>query len=77
MKITLEEFAKKHNFKINPKYTFKYWTWLVEKLGRCPCDKDRKCPCPESVQEVKEKGRCLCNFFWSEEEYARRTKKTV
>jgi len=66
----LKEFAQKHNLKINPKYTFRYWAWLTASLGRCPCKPDRlDCPCSYALQEVKEKGFCFCKFFMSEEYY--------
>jgi len=72
----LKQFAIAYKFRINPKYSFKYWGKLIDALGRCPCDTERKCPCARAVIEVKGKGQCLCNFFISEEEYARRTQGT-
>jgi len=32
--------------------------------GRCPCSDTRpQCPCPESVDEVRKNGQCLCGLF--------------
>ena len=66
----LREFAEEKNLKINPRYSFEYWAWLVSSLGRCPCKPERpNCPCKECLQEIKELGHCYCKFFMTEEYY--------
>jgi len=67
----LKEFAQKYNLKINPKYTFRYWAWLIVNYGgRCICDSKRThCPCEFVLDELKSKGFCFCKFFMTEEYY--------
>ena len=58
------DWAKRHNFIINPDgYEYYVESWFMFKY--CPCDKTRKsCPCIESVEEVKRVGYCKCHLFW-------------
>lgn len=39
----------------------------VRGRGELELNRDRVCPCPYSVVEVKSKGSCLCGLFWSSE----------
>jgi len=58
------DFAQEHGFVINPAgYDYYIKSFLM--FNHCPCDSNRKnCPCPESIQEVTQKGYCLCRLFW-------------
>ena len=61
-------FRKKLNLKTHPLKTLKAWAELiiVEKNGRCPCDPSRPaCPCPQSIKEIKENGKCYCGKFFT------------
>lgn len=64
--IELETFARKHNFKINPQKNLVGWAKLVITLERCPCKPGRQCPCNESLDELKQRGYCVCKFFVDE-----------
>jgi len=58
-------FAKKNSFLIHPAIGYDYFVqnWLL--LNACACAPERKhCPCPESIMEVSEKGRCKCGLYW-------------
>lgn len=62
----LELYAKEHGLKIT---NIKGWTeskiaWIALNDNKCGCAPDkRKCPCPEGLEEVKRKGKCLCSVF--------------
>lgn len=57
-------FAQEYKFVIHPK-GFDYYLKAYLEAGHCPCDSTRKnCPCSEAVEEVKNKGHCLCRLFW-------------
>lgn len=62
----LELYAKEHNLRIT---NIKGWTepkivWMALNERKCGCAPDkRKCPCPEGLDEVKVKGKCLCSVF--------------
>ena len=59
------DFARDNNMVIHPSVGFDYYVNNFYEAGHCPCDKDRPdCPCPESINEVKENGRCKCCLFW-------------
>jgi len=74
-----KEYAKKRGFLLNPdkEITESVIRGLLqreEKFGKrfCPCrritgdkeeDKKRICPCLWHLDEIKEKGRCLCGLF--------------
>ena len=62
------DWAKEHNLIINPDgYEYYIESWFMFKY--CPCDKTRKsCPCPESIDEVKEDGYCKCRLYWRDYE---------
>lgn len=65
----LRKFAKEHGFIIHPTRDLESWAEKInENEGHCVCDSKRECPCPESVQEVREgeRGCCICTFFVSE-----------
>ncbi len=58
-------FARKHSFVIHPYLGCEYFVknWLL--LGACACAPERKhCPCPESITEVLELGKCKCGLYW-------------
>ena len=58
------EHAINHNLTITP-VGYKYYVEDYLQYRCCPCDPNRaKCPCEESVLEVKEKGSCKCQLFW-------------
>ncbi len=62
----LELYAKEHCLRIT---NIKGWTeskivWMALNEDKCGCAPDkRKCPCPEGLDEVKNKGKCLCSVF--------------
>ncbi len=74
-----KEYAEKQGFLLNPdkKITEGIVRGLLEKekqFGKryCPCrritgnkeeDKKNICPCIYHIEEIKEKGRCLCGLF--------------
>jgi len=59
----------KHHLLLHPKRGIDHWATLVLKCnGGCPCVPSRKhCPCPESLEDIKEEGVCRCGFFYSKE----------
>ena len=58
------DWAVEHNFITNPNgYEYYIENWFA--FGFCVCDKTRKyCPCPESIDEVKELGYCKCRLYY-------------
>lgn len=44
---------------------------VVVETGHCPCKIDRKCPCPQVLDELKKDGMCFCHVFctkkWAQE----------
>ncbi len=59
------DFARDNNLVIHPGGGFEYYVKIFYESGHCPCDKTRPdCPCPEAVNEVREKGHCKCCLFW-------------
>ena len=64
MRRAICDFARDNGFVIHPK-GYDYYIDSYNLLGYCSCDKTRlSCPCPEAIEEVKEKGHCLCRLFW-------------
>lgn len=62
--IKLVEFARDNKMVITPA-GMAYYIESVLMFNCCPCAKERlSCPCPESVNEVKEIGHCKCHLFW-------------
>lgn len=58
-------FARDHNLIIHPGIGYDYYINGYFMFNHCPCDDKRlDCPCPESIDEVKEKGWCKCRLFW-------------
>ncbi len=58
------KFALEHGFVVTPA-GIQYWIDSYNMFNYCPCDPARKtCPCPEAIDEVKKKGKCLCHLFW-------------
>ena len=74
-----KEYAKKQGFLLNPdkevtEVIIRGLLQREEKFGQrfCPCrritghqEEDKKiiCPCFWHLEEIKEKGRCLCGLF--------------
>lgn len=72
----LTDWKNKHNWEFNPRRPLKgVIDWLVQNNMRCMCDKNRVCPCPESVDEVQTLGRCRCGFFLTQAEKDRIIRK--
>ena len=66
--VKLIRFAIKHDFVISPAGAG-YYIDSYNMFNYCPCDPERKsCPCPESIEEVKINGKCLCHLFWRDYE---------
>jgi len=66
MRRQIIDFSMANGLLIHPGKGFEYYVDnFYEGGGHCPCDAGRpECPCPESIQEVKEKGWCKCRLFW-------------
>lgn len=64
MRLEILDFAIANGFVIHAGgYDYYIDNYLA--LSRCPCDPERpSCPCSEAVEEVKEKGHCLCRLLW-------------
>lgn len=61
------DWAKEHNFIINPSKGMEGFVENILRFGFCPCDKEREhCPCPESITEVPTDGYCLCRLYWKD-----------
>ncbi len=64
-RIEICDFARDHNFVINPGRGYDYYIESFFMFDCCPCDKTRlKCPCDEAIEEVPRVGHCLCRLFW-------------
>lgn len=63
----LETFAKRHNFELfNVRGSlYDRVRTIVSLNAACPCKTQERphCPCPQSIQECKEKGECFCRVF--------------
>jgi hypothetical protein len=59
------EFAEAHALQIHPGQNAVKWAALVlKKGGGCPCVPGRtKCPCEESLEDIKEINRCRCGLY--------------
>lgn len=53
-----------HGLEYNPTRDL---TKTIQKLvaygGNCICRPDTPCPCPELIDDIKKKGKCLCGVF--------------
>lgn len=60
----LEEFAKKNEVFLNPKFDWKI-EWMEAHQGRCFCDwEKRSCPCEHALEDLKRfNGICLCGVL--------------
>ena len=59
------EHAREHSFLINPATGYVDALRNIKTFHHCPCDASRpKCPCPQSVDEVKNIGYCKCRLYW-------------
>ena len=64
MKVRLLDWAQKHNLVICP-YGYGQHIENFLEFRACVCDLSRPdCPCPQSLDEIKETGHCLCRLFW-------------
>lgn len=62
------EFAQEHGLIINPAKGFEPILEGFLEFGFCPCDPKRErtnCPCHLALQDIEEKGHCLCKMFWN------------
>jgi ferredoxin-thioredoxin reductase catalytic subunit len=61
----ISEFAEAHALQIHPGQNAVKWAALVlKKGGGCPCVPGRnKCPCEESLEDIKEINRCRCGLY--------------
>lgn len=58
-------FANRNKFLVNPLIGADYFAKNYIGAGHCICDDNRKkCPCPESLAEVPERGKCKCGLYW-------------
>lgn len=66
MRLAILNFAIENGFTIHAG-GYDYYIDNFLDLSRCPCDPARAtCPCPEAVQDVKDKGHCLCKLLWKD-----------
>lgn len=57
-------FSKKNKLNVNPWRDLEWLANKVLELEHCPCDaKRKKCPCAQSLREIKSQGHCLCWQF--------------
>ena len=65
MRVRILDFARDNGLVIRPSMGYDYYIESFLMFGCCPCDEDRKqCPCPESLEDIKRDGHCLCTLFW-------------
>jgi hypothetical protein len=58
-------FAKRNSFVINPLLGYGYFLKHYMEDHHCACAPERKvCPCPESIKEVADKGKCKCGLYF-------------
>jgi len=67
----LIEHARKHGMFIHPFIwtNIDEWVKTVNALGHCPCSPNRpQCPCPQSIEEVKngKRNACTCTALVGE-----------
>lgn len=71
--IELKNFGDEHGFFIPPYRD--YDEWAINHInplgGRCPCNKDRTCPCIESIADIanaptQDTECCTCRFYCSQ-----------
>ena len=59
-------FAVQHNCVIHPR-GLDYYIEGFNEFRHCVCDAARaQCPCDQAAAEIKSKGHCLCQLFWSD-----------
>ncbi len=59
--------AKINGMTIHPAIGYDYFVGNLLLLGHCACVPGREhCPCPESVYEVAEEGKCKCGLYWKD-----------
>lgn len=69
----IEDFMYEHGFIYSPSISFvglSHAESLIRELskivafgGVCICDPSKKCPCQDSILQIKEKGRCQCGLL--------------
>ena len=60
----LEQFARNNRLGLfNVKGSLFDRVKIIAQYDGCPCIPSRKCPCPEAIQECKDKGECFCRVF--------------
>lgn len=65
MRKKLCDFARDNSFVVHPGRGYDYYVDSFFMFNACPCDVKRlSCPCEQAVEEVAEKGYCLCRLFW-------------
>jgi hypothetical protein len=58
-------FAIQNSFVLNPLLGYEYFLKNYMKYHECSCATERKhCPCPESIKEVNEHGKCKCGLYF-------------
>lgn len=65
--------AEEHGFLINLSKGFEPFVQDMLHLGFCPCTNRKHCPCPESIDEVRNDGHCKCRLFWLNYDTFRKT----
>lgn len=66
MSLEIVNFAIQNHFAISP-MGIDYFIEKFLKFNHCVCDAGRlACPCPESIEEVAQNGRCKCRLFWKD-----------
>lgn len=63
------QFARDNKLKIHPgQDPLKWADLLIARDGHCPCVPGRNhCPCEESLEDIKELGRCRCGLFCNDD----------
>jgi hypothetical protein len=59
-------FAVQHSCVIHP-HGMDYYIEGFNEFRHCVCDATRlTCPCEKAAEEIKAKGHCCCQLFWSD-----------
>lgn len=59
-------FAIQHGCVIHPR-GMDYYVEGFNEFRHCVCDATRlTCPCDKAAEEIKVKGHCCCQLFWSD-----------
>lgn len=61
------DWAKEHNWVINPSKGMEIYVENYLRFGFCPCDSSRlTCPCEESIVDMEKWGHCRCRLYWKD-----------